>query len=131
MQSGRRNEELRLRPLWVSVVQFAAGVVCLLIAYAILIFGMAYAIILPMLCIPCLGWAPWGPCWYLNPCPASSSACPEPPQALLQNLNVFTLRQWISKVHSTYLAQTVICILLLLAMGITASSIGLNNTIES
>ena len=45
MQSGRRNEELRLRPLWVSVVQFAAGVVCLLIAYAILlIFGMAYAI---------------------------------------------------------------------------------------
>ena len=30
-----------------------------------------------------------------------------------------------SKVHSTYLAQTVICILLLLAMGITASSIGL------
>ena len=32
MQSGRRNEELRLRPLWVSEVQFAAGVVCVLIA---------------------------------------------------------------------------------------------------
>src|SRR5699024_2907413 len=53
IQGERRNEELRLRPLWVSVVQFAAGVVCLLIAYAILlIFGMAYAVVLPVLCVP-------------------------------------------------------------------------------
>ena len=48
-----------------------------------------------------------------------------------KNLNLFTLREWMSKVHSTYLAQTVICILLLLAMGITASSIGLNSTLDA
>lgn len=133
MQSGRRNEELHLRPLWVSVVQFAAGVVCLLIAYAILlIFGMAYAIILPMLCIPMLGLGTLGTLLVFKSLSGFVLRLVQSrPKLYFKNLNVFTLRQWISKVHSTYLAQTVICILLLLAMGITASSIGLNNTIES
>ena len=133
MQSGRRNEELRLRPLWVSVVQFAAGVVCLLIAYAILlIFGMAYAIILPTLCIPMLGLGTLGTLLVFKSLSGFVLRLVQSrPKLYFKNLNVFTLRQWISKVHSTYLAQTVICILLLLAMGITASSIGLNNTIES
>ena len=133
MQSSRRNEELRLRPLWVSVVQFAAGVVCLLIAYAILlIFGMAYAIILPMLCIPMLGLGTLGTLLVFKSLSGFVLRLVQSrPKLYFKNLNVFTLRQWISKVHSTYLAQTVICILLLLAMGITASSIGLNNTIES
>ena len=133
MQSGRRNEELRLRPLWVSVVQFAAGVVCLLIAYAILLIsGMAYAIILPMLCIPMLGLGTLGTLLVFKSLSGFVLRMVQSrPKLYFKNLNVFTLRQWISKVHSTYLAQTVICILLLLAMGITASSIGLNNTIES
>ena len=133
MQSGRRNEELHLRPLWVSVVQFTAGVVCLLIAYAILlIFGMAYAIILPMLCIPMLGLGTLGTLLVFKSLSGFVLRLVQSrPKLYFKNLNVFTLRQWISKVHSTYLAQTVICILLLLAMGITASSIGLNNTIES
>ena len=133
MQSGRRNEELRLRPLWVSVVQFAAGVVFLLIAYAILlIFGMAYAIILPMLCIPMLGLGTLGTLLVFKSLSGFVLRLVQSrPKLYFKNLNAFTLRQWISKVHSTYLAQTVICILLLLAMGITASSIGLNNTIES
>ncbi len=48
-----------------------------------------------------------------------------------RGLNLFTLREWLSQVHSTYLAMTVICILLLLAVGITASSIGLNSTLEA
>ena len=116
-----------------SVVQFAAGVVCLLIAYAILlIFGMAYAIILPMLCIPMLGLGTLGTLLVFKSLSGFVLRLVQSrPKLYFKNLNVFTLRQWISKVHSTYLAQTVICILLLLAMGITASSIGLNNTIES
>ena len=133
MQSGRRNEELRLRPLWVAVVQFAAGVGCLRIAYAsLLISGMAYAIILPMLCIPMLGLGTLGTLLVFKSLSGFVLRMVQSrPKLYFKNLNVFTLRQWISKVHSTYLAQTVICILLLLAMGITASSIGLNNTIES
>lgn len=53
------------------------------------------------------------------------------PGLYFRGLNLFTLRQWLSRVHSTYLSMTVICILLLLAVGITASSIGLNSTLEA
>lgn len=53
------------------------------------------------------------------------------PALYYRGLNLFTLRQWLSRVHSTYLSQTVIAILLLLAMGITASSVGLNSTIQA
>ena len=133
MQGERRNEELRLRPLWVSVIQFAVGVACLLVAYAILlIFGMAYAVILPVLCIPMLGLGTLGTLLIFKSLSGFVLRLVQRrPRLYFKNLNMFTLRQWISKVHSTYLAQTVICILLLLAMGITASSVGLNNTIES
>lgn len=133
MQGERRNEELRLRPLWVSVVQFVLGVVCLGIAYAILlIFGMAYAVIFPTLCVPMLALGTLGTLLVFKSLSGFVLRLVQSrPKLYFKRLNMFTLRQWISKVHSTYLAQTVICILLLLAMGITASSVGLNNTIES
>ena len=53
MQGGRKNEELRPRPLRTSVLQLVLGGVCLAAAYAILLtFGMAFAVVLPFLCIP-------------------------------------------------------------------------------
>ena len=55
MQGGRKNEELRPRPLRTSVLQLVLGGVCLAAAYAILLtFGMAFAVVLPFLCIPML-----------------------------------------------------------------------------
>ena len=133
MQGERKNEELRQRPLWTAVVQFGAGVACLLAAYAILlIFGMAYAVLLPTLCIPMLGLGTLGTLLVFRSLSGFVLRLVQSrPGLYFKNLNLFTLRQWISKVHSTYLAQTVVCILLLLAMGITASSVGLNNTLES
>ena len=47
-----------------------------------------------------------------------------------KGLNMFVLRQFNSRIHTTYLSMTVICLLLLLAIGITACCVGLNNTIE-
>ena len=133
LQGDRKNEELHPRPLWIAVVQFAVGVICLLAAYAILLtFGMAYAVVIPALCIPMLGLGTLGTLLIFKSLSGFVLRLVQSrPKLYFKNLNAFTLREWISKVHSTYLAQTVICILLLLAMGITASSIGLNNTIES
>ena len=133
LQGERKNEELRPRPLWRSVVQFAGGVVCLLIAYGILLlFGMAYAVVLPQLCVPMLGLGTLGTLLVFRSLSGFVLRLVQSrPKLYFRNLNLFTLRQWISKVHSTYLAQTVICILLLLAMGITASSLGLNSTLEA
>ena len=130
MQSGRRNEEMRERPLWRSVLTFLAGVALLLAAYAMLLLrGLLYIdpLFFLMLALGTLGTL----LVFKSLSGFVLRLVQSRPKLYFKNLNVFTLRQWISKVHSTYLAQTVICILLLLAMGITASSIGLNNTIES
>ena len=129
----RKNEVLKPRPLGVAVFQFILGVVCVLAAYAILLrFGMALAVAVPFLCFPMLGLGTLGTLLIFRSLSGFVMKFVQGhPGLYFKNLNVFTLRQWISKVHTTYLAQTVVCILLLLAIGITASSIGLNNTLSA
>ncbi len=129
----RKNEILKPRPLGVAVFQFVLGVICLLAAYAILlVFGMALAIALPFLCFPMLGLGTVGTLLIFRSLSGFVMKFVQGrPGLYFKNLNVFTLRQWISKVHTTYLAQTVVCILLLLAIGITASSLGLNSTLSA
>lgn len=129
----RKNEVLKPRPLAVAVFQFVLGAACLLAAYAILlIFGMALAVAVPFLCFPMLGLGTLGTLLIFRSLSGFVMRFVQSrPELYFQNLNLFTLRQWISKVHTTYLAQTVVCILLLLAIGITASSLGLNSTLTA
>lgn len=129
----RKNEVLKPRPLSVAVFQFVLGVVCLAAAYAILLFfGMALAVAVPFLCFPMLGLGTLGTLLIFRSLSGFVMKFVQGhPGLYFKNLNVFTLRQWISKVHTTYLAQTVVCILLLLAIGITASSLGLNSTLTA
>ena len=133
LRGDRKNEELRPRPLGVSVLQFAAGVVCLGAAYAILLtFGMAISVAVPVLCVPMLGLGTLGTLLIFRSLPGFVMRFVQRrPGLYFKGLNLFTLRQWLSRVHTTYLAQTVVCILLLLAVGITASAVGLNSTVES
>lgn len=129
----RKNEVLKPRPLSVAVFQFVLGVVCLAAAYAILLFfGMALAVAIPFLCFPMLGLGTLGTLLIFRSLSGFVMKFVQGhPGLYFKNLNVFTLRQWISKVHTTYLAQTVVCILLLLAIGITASCLGLNSTLTA
>ena len=129
----RKNEVLKPRPLMAAVVQLILGVVCLIAAYAILlVFGMAVAVAVPFLCFPMLGLGTLGTLLIFRSLSGFvMKFVQNRPGLYFKNLNVFTLRQWLSKVHTTYLAQTVVCILLLLAIGITASCMGLNFTLNS
>jgi putative ABC transport system permease protein len=129
----RKNEILKPRPLMVAVLQFVLGVICLLAAYAILLrFGMAVAVAVLPICIPMLTLGSVGTLLVFRSLSGFVMKFVQGhPGLYFKNLNVFTLRQWISKVHTTYLAQTVVCILLLLAIGITASSLGLNSTLSA
>ncbi|MCF2597047.1 FtsX-like permease family protein [Pseudoflavonifractor phocaeensis] len=132
LQGERKNEVLKQRPLGWAVVQLALGAVCLAAAYAILLFfGMAIAVAVLPICIPMLTLGTLGTLLIFKSLSGFVlKFARERPGFYYKNLNLFTLRQWISKVHTTYLSQTVICILLLLAIGITASSVGLNSTLE-
>jgi len=133
MQGERKNEELRERPLGLAVVQFVLGAVCLAAAYAILLtFGMAIAVAVLPICAAMLFLGTLGTLLIFKSLSGFVVKMVQSrPGLYFRGLNLFTLRQWLSRVHSTYLSMTVICILLLLAVGITASSIGLNSTLEA
>ena len=132
LQGERRNEELKPVSLKRTEVQFCAGVLCLLAAYAILLgFGMAVAVAVLPICIPMLALGTAGTLLIFRSLSGFVLRLVRSrPGLYYRDLNMFTLRQWISRVHTAYLSQTVICILLLLAIGITASSIGLNSTLN-
>lgn len=133
IQGERRNEVLKRHSLTAAVVQLVLGVTCLIAAYTILLtFGMDIAVAVLPICIPMLTLGTVGTLLIFRSLSGFVLKFVRGnPKLYYKNLNLFTLRQWISKVHTTYLSQTVICILLLLAVGITASSLGLNSTLES
>lgn len=132
MQGQRRNEEMRPRRTSAAVVQFLLGAVCLGAAYAMLLMiGMIIVAVLP-LCIVMLALGTLGTLLIFRSLSGFVLRLVQgQPGWYFKGLNLFTLRQWSSRVHSTYLSMTVICLLLLLAIGITASSMGLNNTLEN
>ncbi len=132
IQGERKNEVLHNRPLGWAVAQFVLGVLCLLAAYGILLwFGMAVAVAVLPICVPMLSLGTLGTLLIFKSLSGFVLRLVQSrPGLYFKNLNVFTLRQWISRVHTTYLAQTVICILLLLAIGITACSVGMNSVLE-
>lgn len=133
IQGDRKNEPLRQRPLGWSAVQLGLGIFLLLGSYGILLsFGMALALAIPPLCAAMLAMGTLGTLLIFRSLSGFVLKFAQGhPGFYYRGLNLFTLRQWISKVHTTYLSQTVICILLLLAIGITASSVGLNASLEA
>ena len=129
MNAGRKNEELRQRPLGVSVALFLLGLLFLAAAYALLLTrGMLMIdfLFLVMLILGTLGTL----LFFRGLSGFVLRLCQSSPRFYYKGLNMFVLRQWSGRIHSTYLSMTVICILLLLAIGATACSVGLNAAIE-
>ncbi|MGN0967757.1 MAG: FtsX-like permease family protein, partial [Oscillospiraceae bacterium] len=129
MNAGRKNEELRQRPLGVSVALFLVGVLLLAAAYALLLIrGMLVIdlLFLVMLILGTLGTL----LFFRGLSGFVLRLCQSRPKFYYKGLNMFVLRQWSGRIHSSYLSMTVICILLLLAIGATACSVGLNAAIE-
>lgn len=129
MQGQQRSEELRERPLWASVLLFLAGAVLLGFAYAIaLVHGILRidALFFLMLFMGTLGTL----LFFRSLSGFLLRVVKERKKVYYRGLNMFVLRQFNARIHTTYLSMTVVCLLLLLAIGITACSVGMNNTVE-
>lgn len=128
MSAGRRNEALKQRPVWFSVLVFLAGVVLIGIAYALLLIrGMLR---IDELWFGMLGMGALGTVFFFRGLSGFVlQLCQTNRKLYFKGLNMFILRQWSGKIHSTYLSMTVVCLLLLLAIGATACTIGMNDAI--
>ena len=129
LRARRVNQELKVRSLGVSVVLFLVGCALLGVAYAMLLTrgllrvdGLFWVMI---------GLGSLGTLLFFR---ALSGfllrLCQSRKKLYYKNLNMFILRQFNASINTTYRSMTVICLMLLLAIGITATSVGLNNTVS-
>ncbi|WP_297211664.1 ABC transporter permease [uncultured Flavonifractor sp.] len=128
MQAGRVNQELRRRSLGASVALFLAGAALLVIAYAMLLTrGLLRvdALFWVMIALGSLGTL----LFFRSLSGFLLHVCRSSRGLWYKRLNFFVLRQFNARINTTYRSMTVICLMLLLALGITASSVGLNNTV--
>ena len=129
LQAGKRNQELKVKNLGVSAVLFVVGAVLLGIAYAMLLYRgilLVDTLFFVMLALGTAGTL----LFFLSLSGFLLRVCQANKKLYYKGLNMFILRQFNSRINSTYVSMTVICLMLLLAIGITACSIGLNNTIS-
>ncbi|WP_297289842.1 ABC transporter permease [uncultured Flavonifractor sp.] len=129
IQAERTNQELRVRNLGASVVLFLAGCALLGVAYAMLLTrGLLRvdALFWVMLGLGSLGTL----LFFRGLSGFLLRLCQSSKRLYYKNLNLFILRQFNASINTTYRSMTVICLMLLLAIGITATSVGLNNTVE-
>lgn len=129
IRSGRTNEEIAQRPLSLTVALFLLGCVCLGTAYAILL--LRGLLRMDLLWFLMLGLGTLGTFLIFRSLSGFLLRLTKGHAGYYKGLNMFVLRQWSGKVRTNCLSNTVICILLLLAMGVTACSVGLNDTITS
>lgn len=129
IRSGRINEEVSRRPLSMSVALFLLGCVTLGTAYAILLTRGLLRI--DLLWFIMLGLGTVGTFLIFRSLSGFLLRLTRGHKGYYKGLNMFVLRQWSGKVHTNCASNTVISILILLAIGVTACSVGLNDTITA
>jgi len=130
LQAHRENQALKLKSVRASLVLFAVGVILLGTAYTMLLRRGILNI--DLLFFVMLGLGTLGTLLFFRSLSGFLlQICQSAKGLYYRGLNMFILRQFSSRINATYASMTVICLMLLLAIGITACSIGLNNTISS
>lgn len=130
LQAERKNEDLKLKSIRSSVVLFVLSVIFLGAAYTMLLKrGLLH---IDALFFVMLGLGSLGTLFFFRALSGFLLRVFQANQKLYyKGLNMFTLRQFAARVGSNYVSMTVICLMLLLAIGITACSVGMNNTLDT
>lgn len=128
IRGERKNEEQARRPLWESVFLFILGCTLLGTAYALLLTRGLLRVDGIFFLMLALGTA--GTFLLFRSLSGFLLRLTRGHAGYYRGLNMFVLRQWSGKVHTNCLSNTAVCLLLLLAIGVTACSAGLNDTIS-
>lgn len=130
LSAGKKNEKLHTGHLGVSVVIFIASVVCLVTAYRFIIqngmdnindYKFSGSIILGSI----------GTLLFFMSLSGFALRIAQTNKKLyFKNLNMFVLRQINSKINTTFVSMSVICIMLLITIGTLSSGMGVANAMS-
>ncbi len=128
-QANRKNEELKIRSLKASVIIFGFAFFCL---------GLAYALILKNGLLD-IGWMFTASIllgsvgtflFFMSLSGFLLRTVQANPRLYFKNLNMFVLRQVNSKINTTYVSMTIVCLVLLLTIGTFSSGMGVSMAVS-
>ncbi|MDO4288069.1 MAG: ABC transporter permease [Eubacterium sp.] len=128
LSADRQNESFKAKKLWHAVVLFILSILCLGAAYyLILTNGMVYINekFAASLILGCIGTL----LFFMSLSGFLLRAVQANKRLYLRGLNMFVLRQLNSKINTTFVSMTVICIMLLMTIGTLSTGISLANTL--
>lgn len=129
MNADKKNDELKIKKLWVSIIIFILALICLGWAYyAALHNGVeAFGILGPIILAGSIGTL----LFFLSLAGFLLTIVKSNKRIYFKNLNCFILRQINSNINSNFISMSIVCIMLLLSIGALSTGLSLNNTINS
>jgi putative ABC transport system permease protein len=130
LYANKKNERFKTPPIAVSVLALAAGIGCLVWAYY---RGLTsgFAELMKSGALPTIA----GLCiigtflFFFSLSGVFMKLLPQNRNIYLKNLNMFVLRQIGSKINTTYVSMTMVCLILFISLSTLASGMGLASNI--
>lgn len=125
LNASKQNEKLKVKKLWVSVVLFIISVISLSIAYYLIIKNGMFTIDRVFWSSIILGTIGTF-LFFMSLSGFMLRVLKSNKKVYYKGLNMFVLRQINSKINTTFISMTVICLMLLITIGTISSGLGLN-----
>lgn len=127
LTASKKNEKLRIKSLWISVVLFILSVACLATAYTVIIDVGLFAwdnTVLMCIILGIIGTF----LFFLSLSGFLLRAVKSCKSLYYKGLNMFILRQINSKVTTTFISMTLICLMLFVTICVLSSGKGIADT---
>lgn len=129
LNADKRNEKLKLKKLWLSVVLFIISIGCLVFAYRCIIHNGFYGIDLEFKCAIIFGII-GTLLFFMSLSGFLLKVIQGNKKFYFRGLNMFVLRQINSKINTTYVSMSLICIMLLITIGTLSCGLGVANALN-
>lgn len=129
LSAGHKNEKLRISRLWVSVMIFLVSVACLAASYYLIETNGMTRIneaFLASLILGTVGTL----LFFLSLSGFLLRVVQTNRKLYFKNLNMFILRQFNSKINTTFVSVSVICIMLLITIGTLCTGFGMSRALS-
>lgn len=129
LSAGHKNEKLRIRRLWISVILFLLSVGCLATSYYLIetngIFRITNEFIASLL-LGIIGTL----LFFLSLSGFLLRVVKSNRKLYFKGLNMFVLRQFNSKINTTFVSVSVICIMLLITIGTLSTGLSVSQVLS-
>jgi putative ABC transport system permease protein len=129
LNAGRKNQKFHIRRLWVSVLVFLLSVACLAAAYRMVIkSGLSSTLwFTASIVLGCAGTL----LFFLSLSGLLLRAVQSNRKLYFRNLNMFVLRQFHSKINTTFVSVSVICLMLFFTISALSVGIGVSGSLSA